>query len=251
MDGIMFMHHIRLKQQLKEFAGPKFGAVGPTQAVSTFTFRADADFVEHNIRMDPALDGHFGALGDLGIYSIRLALCALAGPGLHRAPKRASGVVNNERKTVPLDVTGSLMWEADGLDLVDIPLVRTANFHCSFLHEAQQFAHVSGNKCTVSMDDFVIPRDKAGASWTAECKSQASNPTTETTGYCRQESNMWAAFRDLVLPGREAPEPDAFWPRIALLTQLCLDAVLESGRNHNGAPVEVDPDGLLAKFDAL
>ena len=58
-----------------------------------------------------------------------------------------------------------------------------------------------------------------------------------------QEVRMWQAFGDLVRGG----DGRKFWMRVALATQLCVDALLESARS-GGAAVRVDPNNVLSAY---
>ena len=76
MDGVMFMHHSRLRALLATLRDP---LVGPVLAVrSSFSFRGHAGFFADNIRVKSECDP-LGALGDLGWYCVRLVLLAFLG----------------------------------------------------------------------------------------------------------------------------------------------------------------------------
>ena len=79
MDGVMFMHHSRLRALLQTLTDP---LVGPVKAVrSSFSFKASPGFFSDNIRVKSECDP-LGALGDLGWYCVRLGLLALMGVDL-------------------------------------------------------------------------------------------------------------------------------------------------------------------------
>ena len=56
--------------------------------------------------------------------------------------------------------------------------------------------------------------------------------------YGHQEVRMWAKFAELSLSGK----CDPFWPRIALMTQSVLDAIMASITQGGGGKVPVQQD---------
>ena len=70
MDGVMFMHHRRFELLRRRIADLKFS---PTFMDSAFTFKADAPYLRSNIRTSIDTEP-LGCVGDLGWYSIRMAL---------------------------------------------------------------------------------------------------------------------------------------------------------------------------------
>src|ERR1035437_7209562 len=72
MDGVMFMHSLRLDRIREVLDDGK--SVGPLRRISSaFSFLGTGDFSRGNIRMDGRLEPS-GCLGDLGWYCIRFTL---------------------------------------------------------------------------------------------------------------------------------------------------------------------------------
>jgi predicted dehydrogenase len=237
MDGVMFMHSARLPLLRKVIDdGTSVGAL--RRIASQFSFAAGADFLSGNIRVSGALEP-LGCLGDLGWYNIRFALWVMK----FVMPERVSGRVLNEYGTdgqpVPLEFSGELFF----------PGGVTGSFYCSFRTELQQWAHVSGDKGSVAVEDFVLPYLGAEAAFVAQkpvfrvkgCSFQMeSHPTRYAAAEASdgredaQETNLARTFAGLVLGGK----PDPTWADIALKTQLVMDACRRSARD-GGRLVEV------------
>eukprot|EP01035_Chromulina_nebulosa_P016982 gene16982-22479_t len=73
MDGVMFMHHERLNLLRDYLSDPFTGVIARIN--SSFSFNGSSDFINSDIRTSSNGDP-LGAIGDLGWYSIRLALIA-------------------------------------------------------------------------------------------------------------------------------------------------------------------------------
>eukprot|EP00667_Euglena_gracilis_P019718 EG_transcript_21185 len=164
MDGVMYMHHERLRRMRQQIDAGLIGAAGPRQVTSTFTFRGAAEFHRDNIRVKAEADP-LGCLGDLGWYNIRLSLWAMN----YDMPAEARGVtVAATAEGVPLTFSGTLLWADDAHTARPPPELavgarRTATFFCSFLHHWQQWAKLSGDAGSLEMDDFMLPRSEEGA----------------------------------------------------------------------------------------
>jgi predicted dehydrogenase len=230
MDGVMFMHSARLPLLRKVLDdGESVGAL--RRITSQFTFAAGADFLSGNIRVSGALEP-LGALGDLGWYNIRFALWVMK----FVMPEKVVGRVLNEYATdgrpVPLEFAGELFF----------PGGVNSSFYCSFRTELQQWAHVSGDKGSVEVEDFVLPYHGGEAAFTVQrprfwVKGCAYHMESHPTRYAAaeasdgredaQESNMIRRFGELALGGK----PDPHWPDVAMKTQLVLDACLRSARD--------------------
>ena len=229
MDGVMFMHHRRL-QQLRDVLDDQT-SVGPLQRVTAhFSFLAGEDFLRHNIRADATLEP-FGCLGDLGWYGIRLALWAMK----WQMPVEVSGRILSQigegrgGRSVPAGFSGELVF-AGGV---------SADFHCSFLSELNQWANLTGTKGYVRIPDFVLPFAGSGVAFEVNhvrsrnegcdfrqehtlrsyaVTESGDNPATT------QEANMFRNFTKQVLSRHLNEE----WPRAALLTQRVMDACLDT-----------------------
>lgn len=237
MDGVMFMHSGRLPLLRKVLDDA--ATVGALRRVtSQFSFAAGDEFLGGNIRVSGALEP-LGALGDLGWYNLRFALWVMK----FVMPEKVTGRVLNEYATdgrpVPLEFSGELFF----------PGGVSGSFYCSFRTELQQWAHVSGDKGSVTVEDFVLPYHGSEAAFVVQkpvfrvkgCSFQMeSHPARHAAAEASdgredaQETNMARTFAALALGGK----PDPVWPDIALKTQRVLDACLRSARD-GGRAVEV------------
>ncbi|MCA9246485.1 MAG: Gfo/Idh/MocA family oxidoreductase [Planctomycetales bacterium] len=240
MDGVMFMHSKRLELLRERLDDGE--SVGQIKRIATqFSFCAPDDWIAENIRTSSNLEPH-GCLGDLGWYTIRIALVAMKG----QLPQRVSGRILTEKargdspQAVPAEFSGELFFEG-GV---------SAGFYCSFLTEHQQWVHISGSKGSLAIRDFVLP------CCSAETSLEVSQPVFDLNGCdfvmedhsrryavpeyshshaTSQETNLFRQFSALVLSGRI----DNSWGKIALDTQKVLDACLASGRD-GGTLVEIN-----------
>src|ERR1043166_9599266 len=145
MDGVMFLHSQRLpllRQTLDD--GQSIGTV--RRITSQFSFKASDDFLTTNIRASNRLEP-LGCLGDLGWYNIRFSLWAMN----EQLPRIVTGRLLGEHGAggapVPVEFSGCMVYP-DGV---------SASFYCSFRTENQQWAHVSGTRGHLKVDDFVLP----------------------------------------------------------------------------------------------
>jgi predicted dehydrogenase len=229
MDGVMFMHSGRLPILRKVLDdGESVGAI--RRITSQFSFQAPPEFMQNNIRVSNDLEP-LGALGDLGWYNLRFTLWAMK----YRMPERVSGRILAEHGTgkvpVPTEFSGELFFSGEV----------SASFYCSFLTQIQQWAHISGTRGSISLQDFVLPY------YGAEAAFEVSQPASAKLGCTfrmeqhiqryasrecsegvpgAQEVNMIQKFSEIVLSGKTDPA----WGEIALKTQLVLDACLQSAR---------------------
>ena len=207
---------------------------------SAFTFRADEEFFDSNIRAQSELEPD-GCLGDLGWYCIRFALWAMN----WKVPQRAAGRILSEFKhprskaPVPTEFSGELFF-AGGV---------SSSFYCSFITETEQWANVSGERGYLRMPDFVLPFTGSRIAF------QTGNPVFDVRGcdfemqpHClrwvvnershshptAQESRLFRHFAEQVKSGT----PNQLWPEMALKTQQVMQACRESSRRQ-GQPVKV------------
>ena len=203
MDGVMFAHSNRY-EKLLEFVLAENGIGTVRRISSSFTFLGGKEFQAANIRGYHDLEP-LGCLGDLGWYCVRMSLgvknwqtpSAVIGRTLH-----AYGRDTDDR--VPSEFSGDLFFP-DGT---------TANIFCSFLIEIQQWAHISGDKGNVFLDDFVLPFAgdsnlfKSSAATfdvngcDASMQSNAQDHVTEEAAAGKptaQETNMFRNFSNDVL----------------------------------------------------
>jgi predicted dehydrogenase len=234
MDGVMFMHHRRL-QQLREVLDDD-SSVGPLRRITAhFSFLGAEDFFRRNIRADAALEP-LGCLGDLGWYCVRFALWAMQ----WQMPVEMSGRIlfhvgdGPDGRSVPAAFSGELIF-AEGV---------SADFHCSFLAEHNQWANLTGTKGYVRVPDFVLPFTGSGLAFEVnQVKSRnegcdfrqehtlrsfafaesGDNPATT------QEANMFRNFAKQI----QSRHLNEDWPRTALLTQRVVEACLDSAMRRS------------------
>ncbi|HVY93770.1 MAG TPA: Gfo/Idh/MocA family oxidoreductase [Bryobacteraceae bacterium] len=232
LDGVMFMHSCRLPRMREVLADP--AAIGDIRRIqSAFTFNAPPEFYEGNIRTQTALEPH-GCMGDVGWYCIRLSLWAMN----WQMPRQVSARMLSEN-IVPTELSGELCFE-NGV---------SAGFYCSFVTNNQQWAVISGTRGYLRIDDFVLPVEGHNLDFEIQhleyrvsgcdvrmvpnaTRHSVAEPSHGAPG--SQESNMFHAFSDQVRSGALNPE----WPRIALQTQLVMNACLDSAR-HDGKPITI------------
>lgn len=187
-----------------------------------FTFAADPDFLENDIRVKPDLDA-LGSLGDAGWYCIRAILWG----NNYELPKTVTalrGPIFNKAGVI-LSCGASLYWE-DG---------KVATFHCSFLSHLTMDMTAVGTKGTLHVHDFVIPFQESEASFSVASESWFDELVT---GWVRkpaehlvstslpQEALMVKEFSSLVGAIKvEGSQPEMKWPVISRKTQLVIDAV--------------------------
>ncbi|XP_058750068.1 uncharacterized oxidoreductase At4g09670-like [Vicia villosa] len=224
MDGTMWMHHPRTAA-IKEFLSDaqRFGQLKSIHTV--FTFGADPDFLENDIRVKPDLDA-LGSLGDEGWYCVRAILFA----NNYELPKTvlASHKPVLNKSGVILSCGASLFWE-DG---------RVATFYCSFLSNLTMDITAVGTKGTLHVHDFIIPYEEKKASFYAASESGfddlvtkwGSEPTKHVIeNDLPQEAFMVSEFSRLVAGIKfNNSKPEKKWPTISRKTQLILDAVKTS-----------------------
>ena len=196
-----------------------------SQIHSNFTFRANADFLENDIRVKPDLDA-LGALGDAGWYCLRAILWAAN----YELPKTVIASRNPEHNQVGVILAcgATLYWE-DG---------KAATFYCSFLSNTSTDITALGTKGTLHVHDFVLPYEEKEASFYAATESgvdegvtkwvpQPSKHVIETE--IPQEALMVNELARLVADIKfKNAKPEKKWPTISRKTQLVADAVKAS-----------------------
>jgi predicted dehydrogenase len=234
MDGVMFMHSHRMKKMREVLEdGSSIGDL--KRMAAHFSFRSDEAFLKSNIRVMSQFEPH-GCLGDLGWYCIRLILWAKK----YQMPCKVTGRVlqwlqgEGSPGKVPGECSGELFYD-DGF---------SASFYCSFLTENQQWAHCSGTRGALQLDDFVLPFYGGEARFETNQAAFVVNGcdfhmherrTTHLSheyseGHDNaQEVEMFRTFSQCVNSGKSDP----FWPSVSLKTQRVLDAVLASAQNSS------------------
>ncbi|GJX20466.1 uncharacterized oxidoreductase-like protein [Tanacetum coccineum] len=233
MDSTMWMHHPRTTK-MKEFLSDakKFGELKWMNAV--FTFAADPDFLENDIRVKPDLDA-LGALGDAGWYCVRSILWA-TDFNLPKSVTALPGTVFNKAGVI-MSCSAALQWE-DG---------KVATFHCSFLVNRTMSITASGTKGSLHIDDYAIPFEEKHGSFSTLTESGF---TELVTGWVPlpsqntimtdlpQEALMVTEFSRLVKSiNNDGTVAEKKWPTLSRKTQYVLDAIKTSvdkgGKCHN------------------
>ncbi|KAL8225561.1 hypothetical protein R6Q57_018118 [Mikania cordata] len=224
MDSTMWMHNPRTAK-MKEYISDtyKFGELRTINVV--FTFSADQDFLENDIRVKPDLDA-LGALGDVGWYCIRAILWA-NDFNLPKSVTALPGTIFNKAGVI-ISCGASLHWE-DG---------KIATFHCSFLANLTMNITASGTKGSLHLNDFVIPFEEKQASFTTATESKFTDlvtgwlplPSQHTVMTdVPQEACMVTEFSRLVKSVKnDGGVVEKMWPAWSRKTQLVLDAVKAS-----------------------
>ena len=192
-----------------------------------FSFRANEDFLENDIRVKPDLDA-LGALGDAGWYCIRAIVWAVD----YELPKTVIALrdpVKNQAGV--LLACGATLYWADG---------KTATFSCSFLTNVTVDITLVGTNGTIHVTDFVIPHEERPAEFHVASKSSFAEldigwdlPSKHVVATdLPQEALMVQEFARLVQGIRDAGgKPEG-------KTQLALDAV-KASIDKGSEPVEV------------
>lgn len=228
MDGLMFMHHARMRrvESTLQRLGPE-----PDLVTSRFSFRGDAAFFENNIRGNADTEP-LGCIGDLGWYCIRIALEVMGG-----MPDSVRARHHRLHGAVPIHSSAELDFPGrDG--------VRHAFIQCSFVHPLAQWVEICGAEGSMRLDDFVI-----GSPTEAVIQLETESRLTEqdlvherrleriVTEDCVQEVEMIRRFSDLA---RGALPLEPIWGVRSHETQRIVDAIMSSA-SVDGARVPIAP----------
>ena len=229
MDGVMFMHSRRLEQLRQTLQDPS--AIGAIKRIATqFSFNGDTEFRTKNIRSNSSYEPH-GSLGDLGWYTIRMILWINGWRMPTSITSRCISTLQGDSspKPVPMEFSAEMQFD-NGV---------SANFYCSFATEHQQWCHISGEKGSIWIDDFVLPMYGSNVGFdlnqpefvTDVCDFHMHRRTKRfsiaeyDSGHSpSQEINMFDNFHSLL----KGSSPDESWGRMTLQTQQVLDAVFQS-----------------------
>lgn len=238
MDGVMFMHSQRMNALRETLDRQAIGKVRRLQ--SHFSFMAPEQFLLNNIRMSSDLEPH-GSLGDLGWYSIRMALFVMN----YQMPVEVTAKMLHQQgrqdspQAVPLELVAEIKFDND------------VSFHfiSSFMIDQQQTFTISGTKGSIFIDDFVLPKFGGEVSFLIKrndfqvngcqfnmvsTEEKVSVQEFSNSHKTSQETVLFRTFSDLVINGK----PDPFWPEVSLKTQRVLDACLKSAQ-QSGQPVQI------------
>nr|AAM74281.1 Putative oxidoreductase [Oryza sativa Japonica Group] len=158
MDATMWMHHPRTAK-MRELVADE-ATTGDVRVInSLFSFRANEEFLQNDIRVKPDLDA-LGTLGDAGWYSIRAILWAVD----YELPKTVIALRNPVRNQAGvLLACGATLYWADG---------KIATFNCSFLTNLTMDMTIVGTNGTLHVTDFVIPYEEKYAAFNMASKSK-------------------------------------------------------------------------------
>lgn len=239
MDGVMFMHSARLPMLRRLLDDPQ--NVGQLRRMtSQFSFSGDLEFRTRNIRVDSRLEPH-GCLGDLGWYCIRFFLWVMQAslPVSVRANVLTALHGEGSPAPVPGEFSADLYF-ADGV---------SASFYNSFITENQQWVHLSGERGSLSISDFVLPYHGAevaayvnndffrihNCDFHMEHHQRRFAVSEYSSAFAgAQEVRLIEEFSELVLSGQLSE----VWPQWTLATQIVLDACWQSAMN-DGRLVEI------------
>lgn len=232
LDGVMFMHNVRLPKIREVLDDGK--SVGQIRRIaSAFSFYPGEEFFKTNIRVNGALEPA-GALGDLGWYSVRFALWALN----WQLPESVSGKILVASEKLP----GSPSSPTEFSATLNYPGGMTVEFFSSFLAAKQQWAFVSGQKGWLRLPDFIHPFNGYEPAFEVNEKFQSVSggvpcpPGANPIDFghpTAQDTRMWRNFANQIFSGKLNEE----WPMWARKTQQVVDACHESARL--GLPVKV------------
>lgn len=228
MDGLMFMHHERMRH-----VESNLGRLGAEADLVTtrFSFRGDAAFFESNIRSDVETEP-LGCVGDLGWYCIRIALETMG-----VMPESVRARHHRMHGAIPIHTSAELDFPGrDG--------VRHAFIQCSFVHPLAQWVEICGPEGSMRMEDFVI-----GSPTEAVIQLETESQLTEqdlaherrleriVVDDCVQEVEMIRRFSDLA---RGARPLESIWGVRSHETQRIVDAIMSSA-SVDGARIRLVP----------
>ncbi|MFO1020018.1 MAG: Gfo/Idh/MocA family oxidoreductase [Planctomycetales bacterium] len=205
MDGVMWQHHPRTKQMIKEI---ERGALGNLRRLmSGFSFCWDPLPVE-NIRLQSELGG--GALLDLGWYCVGCILWA--------------------SQKMPTRVEAHARWFQEVDCSLNAQLWFENNFHgifdCGFETTWRKWFELAGTSGSLVCDDFVAPwSEEKSRFWLHDSQGKA---TEWAFGREIQEREMIVDFRKLV----RGEIQENSWLALSLKVQKVCDALAESARKE-------------------
>mmetsp|Transcript_1244 Transcript_1244/g.1641 ORF Transcript_1244/g.1641 Transcript_1244/m.1641 type:complete len:466 (-) Transcript_1244:167-1564(-) len=207
LDGTMFVHHSRTRQFLKTVHNQN--VMGDLKRIeSGFSFFADQDFSNHNIRVQKSLDP-LGCLGDLGWYQIRMALLVFS--SFKENDNDNGNYYNNKlpvlmsaqvvdctlnQEGVPMEATCLVKFGTGNDDNDTNKKTTVLSFHCGFEAYFRQYLHVVGTKSGAFIDDFVLPKkqqdNNADSSATSVGSSTPSQSSFRVESMSLTDHDIWA-----------------------------------------------------------
>lgn len=233
MDNTMMMHGERWESMQKVLDDHEFfGKVCHVASCFTIPFGLQDDW--ENIRVKRSLEP-LGALGDLGWYCARFTSFAFG----YEDPEAVScHFLAETSEGVPTTAVATLKYSGG----------RTATFDCSFRAGYRQWAEITTEKCTLNVEDFVIP--KADVCSYKICKGNIAEKAltfpndvvrTEEFKGTPQHTRLIEKMSSIVVSG----ELEEIWPKVSKQTQLLLGALVSSARQQAAwvTPREPAPKG--------
>lgn len=223
MDNTMLAHNERTESLCKVLQDQQlFG--DPIHVNSTFSVpRAFQEvWMKNNIRVKQALEPQ-GCLGDLGWYCVRVSVLAFGGED----PEAVScNFLEETSEGVPVHAAATLRFSGG----------RTAIFHCGYRLAFRQWVEVAGDKCTLWMDDMVIP-SRADV-WDYKIYQGSAGPKaltfpqerlrTEEFRGTQQHTALVQNMSAIVASGRLEEQ----WPRVSRQIQVLICALMMSARQN-------------------
>ena len=188
---------------------------------------APPEFLTDNIRVKPDLDA-FGALGDLGWYSIGASLWAMN----YQLPNTVTALPDVTRNAagVILSCTASLEWNQ--------PNQTVATIHCSFLSHISMDLAIYGSHGSIHLKDLAIPFEETCASFELTLGAKFAElhigwnlkpEEVHVATMLPQETVMVQELAMLIEGIKKCGAlPSKKWPQISRKTQLVVDAVRKS-----------------------
>lgn len=222
MDNTMFMHNERLEKTKVALDDPNFGRI--KQVVSCFSIACanDPDWASSNIRMKKETEP-LGCLGDLGWYCVRASLWAFE----YENPEAVRcDFLETTADGVPITAQASMRFSGG----------RSASFDCSFKCGLRQWLEVVGERRTLTVTDFVIPKEKETVGFQVSERTIGKGAETFPETFLQQATLQSAVqhvkltqrLSELAVSGKVVAE----WPRISLQTHKILLAMCESGEKN-------------------
>ncbi|KDD71977.1 hypothetical protein H632_c4067p0, partial [Helicosporidium sp. ATCC 50920] len=185
-----------------------------------------------------------GALGDLGWYCVRASLWA-ADWALPASVAAHPGWVRTS-EGVPIANVGATLVFGQGANGRSV----TATVRASFASSLTQSLHILGEKGSLALDDFVVPRSEHRAAIVHECRAGlgadhvdvvSRRETHVVESPANQETLLWERVAaEVAAAGRGEGDAElrARWVEQADKTQRVLFAIMESAAD-GGAQVPV------------
>ncbi|MCH7990360.1 MAG: Gfo/Idh/MocA family oxidoreductase [Planctomycetes bacterium] len=210
MDGVMWVHHPRAVDMLKQIQDGTLGKL--RRVTSAFTFNGD-EIPVGDFRFQRELGG--GSMLDLGWYCVRVTLWAFGD-----LPKRVFGTARYHND-VDLNFSAILFYDDD----------RMATFDSGFDVGMRKWVEVAGTEASLICDDFTKPWDESRPRfWIHDASGKNAEHVTATP---IQEVCMIEDMCEIIRTG----SLENRWPQEAINTQRVCDALDQSARK--GEWVEV------------